>query len=150
MFDPFIEDQPFNLASRAGDQAYTSISAALKDEDVWDGNVTTFPSFVVALRLRAEEGKWNATDPHGILTIDGNNILSDYHSITDAQIEAARGARTDDRAIQNSRAMFQCVKKSIKGSIRNTIFPQSGNIPTHADGITLFKKLTTFTTVASL
>ena len=51
VFDPFIEDQLFNLASRAGDQAYTSISAALKDEDVWDGNVTTFPSFVVALRL---------------------------------------------------------------------------------------------------
>ena len=34
VFDPFIEDLPFNLASRACDQAYTSISDALKDEDV--------------------------------------------------------------------------------------------------------------------
>ena len=46
--------------------------------------------------------------------------------------------------------MFQCVKNFIKGSIRNKIFTQLGNIPTHADRITLFKKLTTFTTVASL
>ena len=46
--------------------------------------------------------------------------------------------------------MFQCIKISIKGSIRDTIFTQSGNIPTYADEIILFKKLTTFTTVALL
>ena len=57
VFDPFTEDQPFNLASRAGGQAYTNISAALNDEDVWDDNVSTFPSFIVDLCLRAEVGK---------------------------------------------------------------------------------------------
>lgn len=89
--------------------------------------------------------------PHDILTIHSNNILSDYHSITDSQIEAARTACTDDRAIQNSRAMFQCrVNNSIKDSIRNTNFTQSGNIPTYVNGITLFKKLVTFTKVLSL
>jgi len=35
MFDPFVEDQPFNLASRAGSQAYTNISAAFNNKDVW-------------------------------------------------------------------------------------------------------------------
>jgi len=104
----------------------------------------------MALHLRAEEVKWNATAPHGILTINGNNIFSDYHSITDAQIEVARTAQIDNRVIQNSRVMIQCIKNSIKRSIRDTIFTQSGNIPTHADGIALFKKLTTFTTVSSL
>jgi len=150
VFDTFVEDQPFNLASHAGDQAYTSISATINSEDLWYGNVSTVPSFVVALRLRAEEGKWNATAPHGILAISGNNILSDYRSITNAQIEVARTAQTDDRDIQSLCAMFQCIKSSIKGSIWDTIFTQSGNIPTHADGSTLFKKLTTFTMVASL
>jgi len=84
VFDPFVEDQPFNLSSRAGDQAYTNTSAAFNHEDVWDGNVSNFLSFIMVLRLRAEEGKWNATAPHDIFTINGNNILSDYHSITDA------------------------------------------------------------------
>ena len=150
VFDPFVEDQPFNLANCAGNQAYTNISAALNDKDMWNGNISSFPSFIVALRLRVEEGKRNTTAPHGILTINGNNILSDYHSIKDALIEVARMTWTDNRAIQNSCAMFQCIKSSIRGSIWDTIFTQSGNIPMHADGNTLFKKLTTFTTVASL
>ena len=141
IFDPFIEDQLFNLATRTGGQAYTNISAPLNDEDIWDSSVATFPSFVVALRLQVEEGKCNAAAPHGILTIDARNIVSDYHSITDAQINTVRINRVNNRAIQNASVIFKCINTSIKGSIRDTIFTQSGNMPTHADGITLLKNL---------
>ena len=148
VFDPFQEDQPYNLASRSGFQAYKDMSAPL--DEIWDGTVAAFPSFVVSLRLRAEEGKWNAASPHGILTVDGQDILKDYHSITDTQVEAAQVARIDTRAIQNAACMYKCIKSSIKGDIRDTIFTQIGNIPTIADGVALFKKSTTFTSVASL
>ena len=46
--------------------------------------------------------------------------------------------------------MFSCIKLSIKGNIKDTIFTQFGNLPTHEDGIALFKKIATFTTVTSL
>ena len=148
VFDPFQADVPYNLASRLGSQAYADVSAPL--DDIWDGTVNSFPSFVVALSLRAEEAKWNAAAPNGILDINGKNMLTEYHSITEVDITTARTNRVDTRAIQNSRAMFQCVKSSIKGDVRDTIFTQAGNLPTHTDGNTLFKKITTFTTVSSL
>jgi len=46
--------------------------------------------------------------------------------------------------------MYACIKSSIKGDLKDIIFTQFDNIPHYDDGITLFKKLTTFTTVASL
>ena len=46
--------------------------------------------------------------------------------------------------------MFQCIKSSIKENVRETIFTQAGNLPTNTDEIALFKKLTTFTSIASL
>ena len=70
--------------------------------------------------------------------------------MTDTKITTTRTNRTIDRAIQNSKAIFTCIKSSIKCDIKDTIFTQFGNIPTHTDGITLFKKLTTLTTVSSL
>ena len=148
VFDPFAHDIPFDLATRSGSQAYNDASAPLDEE--WNGDVSTFPSFVVALRLRASEAKWDATAPYGILQINGSNILTNYHSITEVEITNALTNRTDNRAIQNSRAMFQCIKSSIKGSLRDTIFTQAGNLPNNTDGPSLFKKLTTFTSVASL
>ena len=150
--DPVQEDIPFDLSTRAASQAYTEICAPLKDE--WDGHVETFPSFIVSLQDRAAEGKWNAAAPNGILTFGTapaeHNILTNYHSVTDAAITAAHTARRDIRAIQNSTAMFKCIKASIKGTLRDTIFTQSGNLPANTDGPTLFKKLTSFTSVASL
>jgi len=46
--------------------------------------------------------------------------------------------------------MYSCLKSSITGSIKNSIFIQYGNLPPHKDGAAFFKQLTTFTTVASL
>ena len=96
------------------------------------------------------KGKWNETAPNGILEIGSRNILTDYHSITGTEIATAFTARTNTRAIQNSNAMFKCIKSSIKGSIRDTIFTQVGNHPNNTDRNSLFKKLTNFTMVASL
>ena len=146
--DPFATNDPFDLSSRVGSNAFLSSSAPL--DVIWDGDVANFPSFVVALRLRAKEAKWDAAGDSGILTISGKDILTEYHSISTTDIEAARTARTNNRALQNSRAMYSCIKNSIKGDIRDTIFTQFDNIPDYEDGDTLFKKITTFTTVASL
>ena len=105
VYDPFQVDVPYNLASRLGSQAYADVSAPL--DDIWDGKVNTFPSFVVALSLRAEEDKWNAASPNGILDINGENMLTEYHSITEIDIATSCTNRTNNRAIQNARAMFQ-------------------------------------------
>ena len=85
-----------------------------------------------------------------ILLVDAKNIFTDYHTITDAQITAAAAAHTDDRAIQNSSALFKCLEYSIVGDLKSTIFSQLDNILTDEDGISLFKLLTSFTTVVSL
>jgi len=52
MFDPFVEDQPFNLASRAGSQAYTYLRRFQQRRRV-GGNVSTFPPFIAR--------RWNQT-----------------------------------------------------------------------------------------
>jgi len=54
------------------------------------------------------------------------------------------------RAMQNSKAMYSCLRSSITGSIKNSIFTQYGNLPPHEDGVAFFNQLTTFTTIASL
>jgi len=46
--------------------------------------------------------------------------------------------------------MYACIKSSINGDVKDTIFTQFANLPAHEDGVALFKQLTTFTTVASL
>jgi len=140
---------PFDLSTRAASQVYIDVLAPLQDE--WDVNVATFPSSIVSLKMRAAEGKWNQAVPHGILTINGRNVLTDYHSVMDAEITTAYANRTYTCAIQNSTAIFKCIKLSIMRSIRDTIFTQAGNHPTNTDVIALFnKKLTNFRTVAVL
>ena len=119
VYDTFAPDVPFNLSTRLGSQAYSDISSPL--DEVWDGSVNTFPSFIVALTIRAKESKWNAAAPYGILQVDGHNAITDYHTINETQITDARTARIDNRAIQNTKAMFKCVKSSIKGDRALTI-----------------------------
>jgi len=81
IFEPFSEDQPFNLTTSLGAQTFADVCKGFKEP--WDGKVSSFPYFVVKLSLRVAEVKWEAQAPHGILTIGGNNILTNYHSITD-------------------------------------------------------------------
>jgi hypothetical protein len=148
ILDPFESDEPFDLSARVGSTAFANACAAL--DDPWNGNVDTFPAFIISLRIRSGEVHWDAPAPRGILTIDGHNLLTEYHSITDTEITAARTARVDPRSIQNSRAMYKYLKSSITGDLRATVFDQAGNVPIYEDGPTLFKKLTDFTMVASL
>ena len=147
ILDPFASNAPFNLASRAGDTAFQRASSAL--DETWDGTVETFPSFIIALRIRSAEVGWNAAAPQGVVTIAGHNLFTEYHSITDQDITNEFTNRVNDRAVQNSKTMYQCIKASITGDLKATIFGQAGNLPTREDGPTLFKTLTSFTMVAN-
>ena len=137
VYDSFKSTDPFDLSSRSGSMAYERIFAPL--DDIRDGDVTKFPVFVTELRIQAAEGKWNLDADPGILIFETKDILTDYYSISDADIETARVAHNSNCALQNSTAMFTCIKGSIKGTLKETIFNQIGNIPTHTDGVSLFK-----------
>jgi hypothetical protein len=58
--------------------------------------------------------------------------------------------RTDDHAIQNSKAMYECLKKSLTGDLCDTLFEQASNVPAHADGPSFFKLMLSLTIVSSL
>ena len=148
LLDPFASNAPFDLSTRSGLTAFTQAGSAL--DDLWDGTVDKFPSFVIGLRVKAQEVRWNAAPPHGILSINGNNLLTNYHALSEVDIEAARAARVDPRAIQNSQAMYICLKSSITGELKSLIYSQDGNLPHHEDGPLLFKKLTSLTMSSSL
>jgi len=148
IYNPFVTNDAFDLSSRVGSSAFISASALL--DIIWDSDVLNFPSFIVALRLRTKEGKWDAAGDTGILTIGEQDFLTDYHSIDTADIDTARTNCTNNRTLQNSRAMYACIKSSIKGDPKDIIFTQFDKIPDYDDSTTLFKKLTTFTTVPLL
>jgi hypothetical protein len=46
--------------------------------------------------------------------------------------------------------MYECLKRSIDGDLRATLFDQDSNLPGHADGPTFFKTMLSFITVSSL
>ena len=54
VFESFKGDIPFDLSTQDSARAYIDVSASLQDE--WDGDVATFPSFIVSLQMRAAEG----------------------------------------------------------------------------------------------
>ena len=76
---------------------------------VWDGTPETLPSFVLSLKLKAQECGWSRST--GGVPNDSNivaitlapgppvrsNLFEDYQSLTEAQLETACVARTDDR-----------------------------------------------------
>jgi hypothetical protein len=148
----FDASSPLDLSSRAGNAAYTKACSGL--ESKWDGSIEKFPSLITGLRDRAIEAKWNAASPNGIMTFNVSstdfNLLQEYHSIPNTTIEAARLARTDARAIQNSQAFYHCLKSTLEGDIKATLFDQIGNHPTQEDGATLFKTITEFSLASSL
>lgn len=157
VFNPFASVNAFDLYSRSSSSAYVTVPTPL--DDIWDGYTSTFPSFVTSLHLHAREGDWHAAgttnattgvitpNPTNIVDVADKNILTDYHLVTDAEITAASTACKNNRAIQNSKAMVGCIKYSIKGDIKDTIFTQFGSLLSVNDGIALFKHITTFTLV---
>jgi hypothetical protein len=148
LLDPFDAATPFDLAARAGSTAYATACSAL--DETWDGMPDTLPAFVVCLRIRSAEVKWDAAAPNGILTYGAHDLLTAHHSISEATLEAARVNRQDPRARQNAKSMYECLKKSISGDLRSNLFEQASNLMTEADGPCFFKKMLSFTTVSSL
>jgi hypothetical protein len=148
LLDPFVSTAPFDLSSCAGATAYSTAAAAL--DSTWDGTPEQLPSFLIALRIRAAKVHWGAADPQGILAYGAHQLLTDHHSITAADLETARTTRTDPRTLQNAKALYECLKKSITGDLRATLFDQASNLPVHPDGPTFFKSMLSFTNVSSL
>ena len=147
VFDPFSSTDPFNLSSCSGLSAYVTVFASIGH--IWDRDTSTFPFFVVSLRIRAKEGKWDSSsttnansniisNPTNIIDMTENNILIEYHSITDAEVSVASTTRTDNREIQNAKVVFMYIKSSIKGDIRLAIFTQFNNLLSHDNGNSLF------------
>ena len=108
VFDPFSSTDPFNLSSCSGLSAYVTVFASIGH--IWDRDTSTFPFFVVSLRIRAKEGNWDLADttdangniipnPTNIIDVAGKNILTECHSITGDEVNAAIIVHTDDRAI---------------------------------------------------
>ena len=92
-FVQFNDGTPFNLRTRSGTAAWDKACAPLPEP--WDGSLETFPAMVVNLSMKALLCKWNAPAPHGILNIPvagggTKNLFTEYHSISNANIEAAR------------------------------------------------------------
>jgi len=75
------------------------------------------------------------------------NLFTDYCDVTDLMVATAAAARTDPRAIQNSRALFQALGDSLEYPLETTMLE---NIPAHKEGVAFFKLLTTFTELSSL
>jgi hypothetical protein len=148
LLDPFDTTTPFDLSSWAGSTAYATACSAL--DETWNGMPDTLPSFVVCLRIRSAEVKWNSPAPNGILTYNGLDLLTAHHNITETDIETVRVARTDARSKQNAQSMYECLKTSISGDLRSNLFEQASNLMTEADGPSFFKNMLSFTTVSSL
>ena len=145
ILDPHSPNTPYDLASRAGLNAFTQASAPL--ETKWDGTAERFPPFLLALRIQARDVKWDSTSPSGILHSFGGSkhLLDEYSGITPHNCAMAHAARTDNRARQNAKAMYHTLKLLINGMIKTTIFDQHENIPNHDDGPTLLILITQFT-----
>ena len=80
--DPFQHDQPFNISSQTGAAAFLAVSRPL--DVAWDRTAEMFPFYIHAIKAH-----WNAAALHSVLEVNGNNILTNYSSITKVQIATA-------------------------------------------------------------
>ena len=156
--DLFDHANVLNLKDRAGLEAYNQ---SVKPLDVeWTGDVQDLPTFLLRLQHRASECKWTAANATGITRILSipspggtpvqRDLFTQYHSITQSEVDAAHHGRTDPRSIQNAKAMYKCIERSVAGAARKTIFETPGNLPTNVDdGPGLFIKLIKLTAVSS-
>ena len=90
----FSATAAFDLSTRSGETAFKIISAPLST--IWDGSAEDFPTFLIALRLRAIKGHWITTDPGDISDYGGKDLFQDFHSISKADLETTKTSRTDD------------------------------------------------------
>ena len=153
LLHPYNQAMPFDIFSRDGSTAYANICAPLSKPCY--RKIETFPFFIVNIHIRSNKVKWSSVAPHVIISdaTGGNtnwDILTEYQSISSTNIEDTFTAHTDNLAIQNSKAFYTILSKSITGKFRNTISEQAQNLPTDKYGVALLKIFSSFTVVASL
>ena len=151
--NPYYPDTSFYLYSWSGSTAYAG--ACMPIYKPWDGQVENFPSFIVNICIRTNKVKRNAAAPHRILSIPtGSNtncdILTEYQQISSANIKYKFTDHTENCAIQNAKALYVMLSKSVTGTIRDTVFENSQNLPTDKDSISLFNIWMSLTVFASL
>ena len=139
----------YNLAQRNGLAAFQEASAALLHK--YDGSNSTYPNFLNALQQRAAKCFWTAVATSGgITTYGGKDLFTQINSITEQELRTAYAARTNDRAKQNSLALYECLSNSVSGNLYSNFFSQSGNLPAQRDGPLLFKAISKFTTINTM
>ena len=138
--DHYASNDPFDLTTRAGDHAFEDISELL--DTIWDGTAQAFPSFSSNLTRRANDGGWDRAAPHGILNVNGKDVLEDSKSITKSENFAARIARIDPREKQNCKALFKLLESSITPPVKSKKFGQPENRATGNNGVEFYSKLT--------
>ena len=153
LLGPYNPVTNFDLSSWSRATTYANVCVFLSKP--WDGQIETFPYFIVYFCVLPNKVKWSDVTPYNIHSIPtrGNtncNILTKYHSISSVNIVDAFAALTNDRAIQNSKASYTMLSKSVTRNICNTVFEQSQNLPSDKYSVALFKLFTSFTTVVSV
>ena len=133
------EGGPLNVADRTGSSLYRD--AVQPFDPQYGGKPEEFYTLVANLKARAKTCKWNDAT-HGILTINGSDLLTDYGRITSQQVETARNTReaaNDLRAKQNATMMYECLWNSLTSAFRTVLLDQGTDF--HDDGPTLFHHL---------
>ena len=150
--DTYDPATPFEFSSWSISTAHANAFTPLSK--IWYGQVYTFPSFISNVRICKNKAKLSSVAPHRIISAPtgGNtnrNILTKYQSITSVKIADAFTTYTNYCAIQNPKDFYAMLYKSINGTICDTIFEKSQNIPTEKDGVALLKTFMFFTVVTS-
>ena len=127
--DLFASGTAFDLSTRTGLSAFDKASQPLPE--TWNGNVAKLPEFLNALKICAQQVGWTQAAPTGIVEIAGHNIFDNYQSITAATRTATHSTRADDRALQNSKALFDCLLWSISGTLKTQVIDQFDSLLTN-------------------
>ncbi len=136
-----------NFNTRSGATLYSEAIKALSTS--FDGIPEKFYPFLAELQSRAETCQWDGAN-HGILSVNNNDLLTNYGRITSAQVETARVASeagNELRDKQNASMMYECLWNSIATDYRATLASQT--FQHNNDGPKLFHHLATQTQEAT-
>ncbi|CAJ1962755.1 unnamed protein product [Cylindrotheca closterium] len=85
------------------------------------------------------------------LTLSNNELQNIFGTrLLIQELRNAYAARPNDRAKQNSLALYECLSNSVSGNLYLNFFSQSGNLPAQRDGPLLFKAISKFTTINTM
>jgi hypothetical protein len=145
------EGGTLDLTSRSGISLFQDGQKALAS--TFDGKLETLFQFQADITSKADLFMWNA-GPHNIFDIPNaagtnRNLMTEYGSITRAELETARAARdaaAEARPRQNARMMYECLLASLVGNAKNRLI---GEEAMHSDGPILLHSILTATYTAT-